>query len=77
MEKEEVAVETIRSRPKRQFVDPNKMAEMERQKYLEKKKEAVVLALEYQKMNQTPSLLKYTVLAGNNSQVIKRCMELR
>jgi hypothetical protein len=44
---QESSAEPVKYRPKRQYIDPNKIADMERQKYLEKKKEAVVLASEY------------------------------
>lgn len=57
--------------------NPGKLAEEERERFLQKKMEAYEKARNYSLQNRTVQRYRYVVIEGNNSKVIRTCMELR
>lgn len=54
-----------------------KVAQEERQKVIEKKNEAIAMARQYSLMNKSVKRFQYVIIAGNNGNVVRRCMQLR
>jgi len=64
-------------KPKLTWQSPEIQARLERERILQMRTEAVERAKEYTQANKGQGKYKYIVVSGNNSNIIRKCMQLR
>jgi len=70
------AAEVARKRV-HQYLDKTRLLIEEKKRNLEKYTEAKAMAAAYTQMNKNNSKYKFAICSGNNSNIVRRCMNLR